>query len=286
MYTVFKDSLIFPHNLLKYRNKGFFFTMAYVLILALLMSLGTIVQMLSFIGNSDLTTENVGCGFENGELVCDGTNYDPNREFALFGYAVYFLESGDLLNDPNASRIVFQGEAFTLYLDGTRVYGINLMIPADNSVSFDQYMKTVVDVIRYGSGVYALISNVLVLLGIALIATLSFLRLARFIRYKIIYKLVLFGLTGFAIVMTFYNLLHFHVILFYILMFISYRGVFLLQQVMTRETMLHLNEIAMKRAEPAGETVETQQPEPIENDETDEEEPRSNADGDDSSDPE
>jgi hypothetical protein len=284
MYQLFKDALIIPHNLLKYRNKGFFFTATYVLILAFLMSLGTIVQMLSFVGNSELTSENVGCRFDNGALFCDGADYDPNREFALFGYAVYFLESGELLLDPQASRIVFQGDSFSLYLDGNRVYGVNLMIPADNSLSFDQYMKTVVNVIRYGSGVYALISNVLILLGIALIATLSFLRLARFIRYKTIYKLVLFGLTGFAVVMTFYNLLHFHVILFYVLMFVSYRGVFLLQQVLTRETMIHLNEMAMRQSGSSGETVETQRPEAVETEETEEADPHSETEEDDSSD--
>jgi hypothetical protein len=254
MHNLITDSLLFPQNLLKYRQKSGLFVFFFVLIMALFVSLDGIIFFIGYSGNSTVTTATTGCTFEGGALSCQGADYAPDHRFAYFGYSLYFLEEGDVLTDPESQRIVLQTSSLRIFANGTELYQWDLSM-AMTDTSFDDFFATLTTAVRWSGGVFLIISNILVILGIALMTSLSFLRIARFVRYKVIFKLVLFALTPFVLLLTLYNLLEFHLIIFFLLMAISYRSVFVLLQVLTRETYIHLNE--MENAGGTGSTPET-----------------------------
>lgn len=252
MHNIVTDSLIYPHNLLNYRQKRGFFVFVYLLILALFVSLDGIIHYAGYAGNSTITSETTGCAFSGGSLSCDGEAYDPDQQFAYFGYSLYFVEGSATLTDPEANRIVVQDHFLAIVVDGTELYRLDLSF-AISDLAFDEFFATLTNAIRWSGGFFLWISNLVILLAIALLTSISFIRLSRFVRYRIIFKLLVFALTPFALLMTLYNLLDFNTILFYVLMFVSYRSIFILQQVLTRETFLHLNELAGgKAAGPVG----------------------------------
>ncbi|MDD5293968.1 MAG: hypothetical protein PHW40_06620, partial [Candidatus Izemoplasmatales bacterium] len=88
MYHVMKDSLFQPRELLKYRNKSGWYAFFYLLLLALFVSVGSIVFYAGYKTNSTLTSETTGCAIVNETLVCDGENYAPSNRFNLYGYAL------------------------------------------------------------------------------------------------------------------------------------------------------------------------------------------------------
>ncbi len=288
MYSLLRDSILFPKNLLAYRNKRFWFVAVYVLILSALVSLPIIVPVAAYNGNSEITTATTGCSVTGGSVVCEGTVYDPDRAYAFFGYSVYFLNPGDLLSDPAADRLVIQGTRMYLYVDGVQSVGTDLSPILSSVSSFDVLMADMETLVRYLAAPYTIFGNLIVLLSFALLGTLFFSRLFAFVRYGVIYKLVLFALTPVAIFLTFNNLIALDAILFWVLLFLSYRSVFVLQQVLTRETLLHLAETG--KGPFAGTVAETQIPteepdsdsDPSEEEEEEEPEDSEGDEGDDS----
>ena len=258
MYSLFRDSILFPKNLLAYRNKRFWFVFFYLLILAALVSLPLIIRIAAYSGNSDISTAETGCSIAGGTLVCEGPAYDPDRAYAFFGYSVYFVNPGDLISEPAASRMVFQGSGMYLYLNGVQSMGVDLSSLLTSGSSFDELMTGLESLVRYLSAPYTIFANLILLLSFALLGTLFFSRLFAFVRYGVIYKLVLFAMTPVALFLTFNNLFSLDTILFWVLLFVSYRSVFVLQQVLTRETLLHLGETG--KGPFAGTVVETQVP--------------------------
>jgi hypothetical protein len=118
----------------------------------------------------------------------------------------------------------------------------------------------------------AFFQNGLFFLFIVLISTMSFLRLKRYIPYKKIFRLVLFASTPMAVLLTFYNLLALPEWAFFLLMFVGYRSIFVLQRELYFQTMVHLQEEAKQSTNPdipetEGEVGEDL-PEPTESDDS------------------
>lgn len=258
MYNLFKDAILSPQNLLAYRNKRFWFVFAYVLILSLLVSLGPIVRIMAYSGNSVVTSATTGCTISGNSLICEGANYDPDRAYAFFGYSAYFLNSGDSPADPADQRLVFRGDRLQVFVNEIQTMDVGLSGLLSSGSDFDAFMADFSMIIRYGSAPAAILSSALLFLSTALLGTLLFLRLFPYVRYRVIFKLVLFALAPASLVFTFNNLLGLPAILFWILLFLALRSVSLLQMILARETMSHLGGTG---ANPwGGSVVETQVP--------------------------
>ncbi|MFA5741648.1 MAG: hypothetical protein WC874_02090 [Candidatus Izemoplasmatales bacterium] len=263
MYNLIKDSLLTPKYLLKYRNKSGLFVFFYLLVMALFVSIGGIVQYVGYQANAVITTETTGCSFTSGTLSCDGSNYDPDAKYAMFGYSIYFLESGaDLITaDPN--RIIFQGSMITIYLENSMLYHFSIANLGGTITDFDSFFVVMANTIRAFGIIATIIGNIITLILVSLLATIAFWRIKKFVPYKKIFKLVVFAITPFALLLTFYNLLNFDEIILMLLMFFSYRSVFVLNREMTKETFIHLNEMAIQELKRQNEeTDSTKESEP------------------------
>ncbi|MDD3126207.1 MAG: hypothetical protein WC479_03980 [Candidatus Izemoplasmatales bacterium] len=263
MYNLIKDSLLTPKYLLKYRNKSGLFVFFYLLVMALFVSIGGIVQYVGYQANAVITTETTGCSFTSGTLSCDGSNYDPDAKYAMFGYSIYFLESGaDLITaDPN--RIIFQGSMITIYLENSMLYHFSIANLGGTITDFDSFFVVMANTIRAFGIIATIIGNIITLILVSLLATIAFWRIKKFVSYKKIFKLVVFAITPFALLLTFYNLLNFDEIILMLLMFFSYRSVFVLNREMTKETFIHLNEMAIQELKRQNEeTDSTKESEP------------------------
>ncbi|MFA5179353.1 MAG: hypothetical protein WC363_03810 [Candidatus Izemoplasmatales bacterium] len=263
MYNLIKDSLLTPKYLLKYHNKSGLFVFFYLLVMALFVSIGGIVQYVGYQANAVITTETTGCSFTSGTLSCDGSNYDPDAKYAMFGYSIYFLESGaDLITaDPN--RIIFQGSMITIYLENSMLYHFSIANLGGTITDFDSFFVVMANTIRAFGIIATIIGNIITLILVSLLATIAFWRIKKFVPYKKIFKLVVFAITPFALLLTFYNLLNFDEIILMLLMFFSYRSVFVLNREMTKETFIHLNEMAIQELKRQNEeTDSTKESEP------------------------
>jgi len=267
MYGLVRDSLFTPKNLLKYRNKSGFFTFIYIFLLTTLVSIGGLVYYFSYTGNSVISEETTGCSLISESMVCAGAAHDSDQIYAMYGLSVYFLNETETITDPTAERIVFKGNSIffitkqfgTIRMDATQVIAV--------STSFNDFLSAFASTVRFSLVVILFLSNMILVLFVSLLGTIPFFRLRRFIEYKKIFKLVVFAMTPFSVLLTFYNLLALPDILVVILMFFSYRSLFVLQRVLTEQTFLHLTQHA-----DGGGTTEPQNPSIPPQDETDPEE--------------
>jgi len=247
MYNIAKDSLFQPKMLLKYRNKSGFFTFLYLLVLALFLSIGAIVYYAGYKTNSVLTEETTGCQLVAGEIVCSGAGYDPLTRYNLYDYSVFFLNADDniaILNAELSGQVmVFQENTVHFYVSGVHLSALQ-MIPDDSQMTFTEFFKTLQTGMIITVLIVNYIGNLILLLFISLISTLPFLRLKKFIPYKKIYRLVVFSITPLAFLLTFYYLIDLPELLFFLLMFLGYRSVFILQRELTFQTLSHLQNLS------------------------------------------
>ncbi len=244
MYNVFKDSIISPKNLLNYRNKKGFFTFMYLIILTILVSIGGFIYYLKMPNPQTLSSEIDFCEYTDTGLSCQGNEYDPTKSYEIYGFSTYFLDDQDSISSigtmPSQS-IVFSNKSLTFYQGNQALSSIDLspmLATSDLSeiiVFIGKIMLTVFLTLTF-------IGNLVMLLVVALISTIPFLRLKKFIPFRKIYKLVIFAITPFAVLMTFYNLINFSQWIFFILMLVAYRSVFQLQRELYYQTFLHFNQ--------------------------------------------
>jgi len=128
MYGLIRDSLFTPKNLLRYRNKSGFFTFIYILLLATLVSIGGLVYYFSYTSNSVISEDTTGCSLISDQLVCAGASHDPDQIYALYGFSVYFLNDTEVITDPTAERIVFQGNTHLLNIFFTSTFCLSSLL--------------------------------------------------------------------------------------------------------------------------------------------------------------
>jgi hypothetical protein len=208
-----------------------------------LVSIGGLVYYFSYTGNSVITEETTGCSLISDQMICAGAAHDPDKVYALYGFSLYFLNETETITNPNEERIVFQGNKITFY----NVFLVS-PVPMNTSQviavssSFNDYFSSFAMTIRLMQVISLFVSNIFLVLFVSLLGTIPFFRLGRFIEYKKIFKLVVFAMTPFSVLLTFFNLLELPEFLVIILMFFSYRSLFVLQRELTEQTFLHLTQ--------------------------------------------
>jgi len=272
MYNIAKDSLFQPRALIKYRNKSAWFAFFYLFILTLFMTIGGIVFYAGYQGNSEITSETTGCEIVSGSVVCDGSQHVNTDMYHLYGYQLFFLDASGSVNDVTSQMgdvaIVIQGGNMMFYISGKHFSTLNAISQLPDSATFDGYFASVGTMIMVGSIILNFLGNLLLLVFISLVSTIPFVRLRHYIRYGTIYKLVVFAITPIAILMTFYNLLNLPEFVFFLLMLVGYRSIFLLQRELYYQTMLHLQEQQGGGTVNAEYTVKDEEPEATDDDDS------------------
>ncbi len=241
MYNIMKDSIAAPRSLLKYRNKSGWFVFFYLFVLSLAVSIGNIIYYVKMPSPEVVNSTETGCTILNNEISCTGDQYDITQEYTLYGYPVFFMDGDDSVEMIGAmpdQSLVFQGTWMHLYLGSESIQSLDLS-PIMALKDFNGTILYLANIILVMSLILSFLGNVVMLLFVTLISTVPFLRLKRFISYKKIFKLVLFAITPFAILMTFYNLIGFPDIVLFVLMFVAYRSVLILQRELYFQTMQH-----------------------------------------------
>ena len=242
MYNILKDSLITPKNLLKYRNKKGFFTFLYLFFLTAFVSIGSFIYYFKLPSPSLINTETTSCQYFDEGLSCISDTYSPSEEYQIYGFSVYFLTPNKTITDigtmPDQS-MVFSSKMLTFYQGNQALSSIDLS-PLLLNYNFDGVVVFVGKILLVMSLVLSFLGNMVMLLIVTLISTIPFFRLKRYIPYRKIFKLVIFAISPFAILMTFYNLINFSQWIFFILMLVAYRSVFQLQRELYFQTYAHL----------------------------------------------
>lgn len=246
MYNIMKDSLFEPKNIILYRKKSGWFVLLYLLVLAFLMSIGSIVYYVNYDQNEIITTASTGCDFQNNRVVCPGVDYDETIGFNLYGIEMYFLEGTETVSSIGIledTSIIFHGNQvrFMVSTDERMVLSLSQLNPTN--LSFNDFFVNLQKSLFWFSLVMSFLMNLVLLIVITLFSTIPFLRLRKFIKYKAIYKLVVFAVTPIAFLMTFYNLIPFSDIIFFVLMLVGYRSLYVLQKELMRQTYLHLAKV-------------------------------------------
>jgi len=242
MYNILKDSLISPKNLLKYRNKKGLYTFFYLFLLTAFVSIGSFVYYFKLPNPSLITSEATSCSYQAEGLVCVGETYSPSEEYSIYGFPTFFLDSNGSLSEIGimpAQSMVFSGKSLTFYQDNQVLSTIDISSIIETN-GLNGVIIYVGKILLVMSLILSFFGNMLMLLVVALISTIPFFRLKRFIQYRKIYKLVIFAISPFAILMTFYNLINFNQWIFFILMLVAYRSVFQLQRELYFQTYSHL----------------------------------------------
>ena len=231
MFNIFANSLFNPKGLVRYVNKKGFFIFIYLLMMALLMSIGMIVSIVGY-DNSLISEETTGCRIDDYSLVCDGDNYDVNDIFYAYGFRVYFLDDATEIADitnMNSNSMFLKGMDMEIYINGQQFYSLPLLAVYEIE-TMTELNDMLASFFLAGGIIGSIVQNFLLILAIALLSSLAFLRFKKEIQYKKIFKLVVFAVTPLAVLFTFYNLLQFGDLIFFILMFFSYRTIFVLQR--------------------------------------------------------
>ncbi|MCF7923888.1 MAG: DUF1189 domain-containing protein [Candidatus Izimaplasma sp.] len=228
MYNIIRESIFNPKGIIKYHNKKGWFVFLYLFIMIFLLSLGSIVVLIAY-ENPTLNESSTGCVINSGEFVCSNEG-EIETDIDLYGIPVYFLgENQDVNNvplDETGAAIAIKDNYAYYVLSNFRSTGFDI----SEYNTFSELSKFLRTPILIGGIVFAFLQNLVIMLFIILVSTLPFLRFRKEIRYRKIFKMVTFAATPIAILLTIYNLLHFHMIIFFVLMFIAYRSVFTLQK--------------------------------------------------------
>ncbi|MFO7969251.1 MAG: hypothetical protein ACQERX_00105 [Bacillota bacterium] len=228
MYNIIRESIVNPKGIIKYHSKSGWFVFLYIFIMALLLSLGSIVVLLAY-NNPTLNESNTGCVIEQGDFVCTNEG-EIETEIDIYGIPVYFLgeeqEISEIPTEELSAGIAIKDNFAYYVMNNYRSVGFDIS-EYDTFSGLAKFLKTP---ILIGGIFFAFLQNVVVMLFIILISTLPFLRFRKEIRYRKIFKMITFASTPIAILLTIYNLLNFHIIIFFILMFLAYRSIFVLQK--------------------------------------------------------
>lgn len=240
MYSIARDSLFNPKNIVKYHKKSGWFVFLYFIVLILFMSISGIIFFASY-SNSLMTEETTGCRVSDQVFVCDGANYDVSKPYDIYGFDIYLLNSTDSVSDISSFSsyaIVLQNSGMSIYVNSVHYTTFNFLNSSNGNVDFALAISSLKTSMLIIGIVITLLQNAVILLFVIFIASITFLRLKKFITYKKIFKLIVFAVTPVAVLMTIYDLLQFSDILFILLLFIAYRSVFTLQKELYLQTII------------------------------------------------
>ncbi|MBN2540994.1 MAG: DUF1189 family protein [Bacilli bacterium] len=252
MFQILHDSIFNPKGLVKHVTRSGWFVFFYIVIMMLFMTIGAFVYYLGY-DNSVVTEDTTGCRVSNGALVCDGTNYDPNNIFDLYGIRVYFLADDASVNDISEMSevaMVFQGDSVSVYRASTLFISEPIFgITNGSFISFDETVAlfgTMFLVIGILSNAFA---NLALLMVVILISGLMFHRYRYDIVYSKRFKLATYAVTPLVLLITFFNILNFDQLIFFVLAFFAYRPLFVLNRELYMQLMLRKVESVHQESE-------------------------------------
>ncbi len=240
MFKILHDSIFDPKALVKQVKRSGWFVALYILIMAIFMTIGPIVSYFSY-ENSALDYETTGCRLGDSGLVCDGDNYNPNNFYMLYGIRVFMLsetDSVDMITNLGDSSLVFQGTSMTMYMGTTPLMTSPSYINTELYANIDEAMDSMSTMFLVSGILGSLFMNLLMILVIILVSSLMMLRYRDQISYKNIFKLVTFGVTPLALVITFFHLVNINVWIFFIVALFAYRTLFVLNSELYLQSML------------------------------------------------
>lgn len=240
MFQILHDSIFNPKALVKQVNRSGWFIFLHLLIMAIFMSLGVFVAYAAY-DNSDITSANTGCSLTEGLVTCDGENDYVNDLYYIYGMRVYILNTDDTVDNIGTfetQSIVLQNDRATLYVNGNESMSFGVFSGEYDVSTFDEGIDLIATFVLISGIIGNLLSNFMLITAIVLISSLMFLRYKKVILYKKIFKLVTFAVTPVALLITFYHLLAFDMIIFFILSIFAYRTLYVLNRELYMQMML------------------------------------------------
>lgn len=232
MFKILQDSIFNPKDLVKQVNRSGWFTFFFLIVMALFMSIGTVVAYASY-PNPTLTEESVGCYLEEGQMVCDGENYDLESLFYIYGFRIYFLDADMTVNDiPDIASdcLIIQGDSVTFYVGNAAMGKTPIFGLESGNEAFQTGISSMTRLLFITGIISNFITNFLLIVAIVLISSLMFIRYKKYILYRKLFKLVTFAVTPVALLVTFYNLITFPFWLFFVVSIFAYRTLFILNK--------------------------------------------------------
>jgi hypothetical protein len=228
MYNIIRESITAPKELIKYHSKKGWFVFLYILVFSLLLSLNVFV-LLAANDNPTVNNQTTNCLVEDGNFICEETPIE-DQYYSAYGVNIFFLSDGQLVSDVEIDALDY---AFVVK-DDTAYYkfGDSTFFEMDVSsfTSVSDFYGTIKTSIAMSLVLFSILQNITIILFIVLISTLPFLRFRKEIRYRKIFKLVVFAASPIYIVLTINNLLNFGTLIFFAVMFLAYRSIFILQK--------------------------------------------------------
>lgn len=268
MYQLFLDSLLFPKRILDYRNRSGWFAFLYLLVLSLLISISTFVFVLGYQDNSVITTASTSCSFEQGDLVCTSPGL---REFHFYGMSWYFFNADETISSSIASdSMVVHGTTLKFYRAGKLETGFVIPVSFRN-LGFDSFFQSLMTGMKVSIILSGIFSNLFLLVFLALLTSISFSRLRVFIPYGKILKLIIYGLTPIALLLTFFFLLRLPEWLLIFMLLIGSRSNLILQKELFFQTGRYLHEQTPQPKKEDEELESDEEQKQKENDSSDEE---------------
>jgi len=236
MYNIIRESILAPKQLIKYHSKKGWFVFLYILFLAVLLSIDMFIILIAD-NNPTVNNQTTQCEIVDNRFVCQETPIE-DQDLTVYNIPLYFLSDNQevtdvVLGDLDIAIIV--KDQFVYYRVGTSTM---TALDATGYASVSEFYASIKTSIAGISAVFTVIQNLLIMMFIILISTIPFLRFRKEIRYKKIFKMVVFASTPIAILLLITNLLNLSTLLFFILMFIGYRSIFSLQKELYVRSMM------------------------------------------------
>ncbi|MBI9008746.1 MAG: hypothetical protein JEZ05_01835 [Tenericutes bacterium] len=232
MFKILQDSIFNPKGLVKQVNRSGWFVLLYLIVMALFMSIGNTITYVSY-ENPVINDETTGCSLVDNSIVCDGENYDINALFFVYGIRVYFINEDATVDDiPNMelNALVVQDDTVGIYLNKSFVGALSIFSADYGFTTLAAAFSSVLTTLLIASLVSNFIMNLILILGVTLVSTIMFSRYRKFIKYKKLFKLTVFAVTPVVLLITFFNMLQFDMIIFFILSLVAYRTLFSLNR--------------------------------------------------------
>lgn len=232
MFRILQDSLFDPKGLVRQVKRSGWFVFLYLVVMALFMSIGTAIAYLSD-DTPLINDETTGCSLVDNSIVCDGENYEVNSLFYVYGIRTYFLNEDMTIDDiplMEDNCIVIQGDGVEMFLGKSSFGAIPIFASEYGYTSLEAGFGAILTILLVSGLLSNFLMNLGLILAIALISTIMFSRYKKFIKYKKIFKLTVFAVTPVALLITFFNMIEFGMIGFFILSIFAYRTLFILNR--------------------------------------------------------
>ncbi|XMB71974.1 hypothetical protein RJI07_07685 [Mycoplasmatota bacterium WC30] len=270
MFRILQDSIFNPKGLVRQVNRSGWYVFFHIMIMAIFMSIGSFVAQASH-NDSLMNYQTTGCRLEDSVIICDGENYDIDNLFYIQGIRVYFLEQDVDIHDvyiPDQISLVIQGNTAKIYIGQMQMGDLKVFNSGYELASMEEGLDTLGTAFLITTAFSNILGNIILILMIILVSTLMFLRYKQEINYKKIFKLVTFAVTPVALLITFFNLIAFDPIIFFILTIFAYRSLFILNRELYMQIILR----RIKKAEKKDDVVETYNSDDFEEDNSSDEE--------------